>query len=107
MHVWKCHHVSLVSITAPPLRSTSTIPVLLESVDGGTEKGRNVYGKFPGPLGQQQAGFSGQRVGYRPSVELPVRCGGRVMRGACVLNLAAAEWLPSMLVEERSRGWSE
>jgi hypothetical protein len=54
-----------------------TIPELLESVDGGPEKGRNVYGKFPRPLGQQQAGFSGQRV----------------VQGACVLNLAAADWL--------------
>jgi hypothetical protein len=44
-----------------------TIPALLESVDGGPEKGRNVYCKFPRPLGQQQAEFSGQQVGSRPS----------------------------------------
>jgi hypothetical protein len=50
-------------LSAPPLRSTSTIPALLESVDGGPEKGHNVNGKFPGPLGQQQAGFGGQRAG--------------------------------------------
>jgi hypothetical protein len=44
-----------------------TILALLEPVDDGPEKGRIVYGKFSGPLGQQQAGFSGQRVGSRPS----------------------------------------
>jgi hypothetical protein len=61
--MWICHHVSLVSITAPPPRNTIMIPALPESVDGGPEKGRNVNGKFPGPLGQQQAGFGGQRAG--------------------------------------------
>jgi hypothetical protein len=37
-------------------------------------------------------------------VELPVRRGGRVVRGACELDLAAAEWLLALLAGERSRG---
>jgi hypothetical protein len=44
-------------------------------VDGGPERGRNVYDKFPGPLGQQQARFGGQRAGSRPSFSaLGCRC---------------------------------
>jgi hypothetical protein len=39
-----------------PLRAP---PWLVGTVDGGPEKGRNVYDKFPGP---QQAGFDGQRA---------------------------------------------
>jgi hypothetical protein len=53
----------------------STILELLVPVDGGPEKGRIVYSKFPGPLGQQLAGFGGQRAGSRPSRSaLSCRC---------------------------------
>jgi hypothetical protein len=36
-------------------------------VDGGPERGRNVYDKFPGPLRQQQARSGGQQAGSWPS----------------------------------------
>jgi hypothetical protein len=37
---------------------------LAGTVDGGPERGRNVYDKFPGP---QHAGFGGQLAGSWPS----------------------------------------
>jgi hypothetical protein len=48
---------------------------LAGTVAGGPEKGRNVYDKFSGPLGQQQAGFGGQQAGSQPSFTvLGCRC---------------------------------
>jgi hypothetical protein len=110
MALWECHHVSLNALTAPPLRSTRH--------DTGTA-GAGGWWPRKGPYCVQQIsrgrsdsnrlGSAGSErvVGRADPRWLPVRCGGQVVRGACVLDLAAAEWLLGLLAGERSRGWSD
>jgi hypothetical protein len=93
--VWVCHHVCLYVYTLHQhCVALGTIRALLEPVADGPEKGRIGWSvevlyavraawlerwmvapkravlctaNFSGPLGQQQAGFGGQRAGSRPS----------------------------------------